>query len=85
MTSRTETIVRRILEVLTTMPDHQCRVGVLKASVDLLIRPNALESEFAEALVFAEAQRWVLGVRPALGAVKWTLTDLGHAEVLKEL
>ena len=83
MKPRLEFILLKLLEVLHSMPDGQCAEGVLKASVDLLIRPNSLVTEFQEALDVAEKNGWILGVRPTFGAVKWTLTDTGLAEFLK--
>jgi hypothetical protein len=85
MNERTELIIRKALEVLHNMPDGQCLEGVLKSSIDLLVKPNALWSEFNDAMHFAEQNHWVLGIRPKLGAVKWSITDPGRAEYLKEL
>lgn len=83
MNGRTELIIRNVLAVLHSMPGNQCAEGVLKASVDLLIAPNSLQSEFRDALSIAENNNWVLGIRPRLGSVKWSLTDEGQAEHLK--
>jgi len=81
--NRVQQITLKLLEVLHTMPDGQCAEGVLKASIDLLIHPNSLRSEFVEAVEFAESNDWILGIRPMLGATKWSITDAGRAEHLK--
>jgi hypothetical protein len=83
MTERIENIIRKILDVLYTMPGGQCNESILKSSVDLLITPNSIITEFREALAFAEKQNWVIGLRPTLGPLKWTITDMGKAEHLK--
>ena len=79
---RTETIVRKLLGELAGFPHRQCSDNILKSSVDLKIHPNALASEWLEAAQFAESQGWILGVRPAMGPVKWFLTDPGLSEHL---
>jgi hypothetical protein len=85
MNPRIDQIVLRLLAVLHVMPNGQCSQGVLKASVDLQVHPNTLESEFAEALAFAQTEKWIIGVRPALGPVKWSITDAGRAQHLQTL
>ncbi len=84
MKDRTHIIILRTLEVLRNMPDGLCSDGVLKSSVDLLVTPNTLVSEFREAIRTAEARNWILGVRPEHGDVKWSLTDGGTAYLLKQ-
>ena len=81
--NRVQLITLKLLEVLHTMPGGQCAEGVLKGSIDLLIHPNSLRSEFDEALQFAETNDWILGIRPVLGATKWSITDAGRSEHLK--
>lgn len=81
---RTHLIVLRVLEVLRNMPDGLCAEGVLQSSVDLLVTPNTLASEFREAIKTAESRNWILGVRPEVGDVKWSLTDAGTAYLLKQ-
>ncbi len=78
--SRDELLILKMLEVLSSMPDGQCNAAVLKASVDLLIKPNTLASEFEGAVRAAETQNLVIGIRPRFGAIKWKITDLGRAE-----
>jgi hypothetical protein len=85
MTARTESIVSAILQVLHGMEDGQCAEGVLKSSVDLLVTPNTLKAEFDEAVLFAEARKWIIGLRTDFGAVKWSITDSGTARHLKNV
>ncbi len=81
--NRLEHIILQMLSVLHHMPDGQCGEGVLKSSVDLLVKPNLLHTEFKAALSHAEQNKWILGIRPKLGAIKWSITDVGRAEYLQ--
>ena len=85
MTDRVELIIRKILGALHDQPTGMCPTGLLKASVDLQIRPNALQSEWDEAIAKAEELGLVTGIRPALGKVKWAITDPGRAVHLQNL
>lgn len=83
MTERELIIVKHILSSLKSMDGGQAGEKLLHASVNLLIRPNALVSEFTTALNACEENRWINGIRPRIGAVKWNLTDLGQAALLE--
>ena len=79
---RRDQIILEVLSALRLCPHGQCAVTVLKPAVDLSLTPSTLASEFGEALARAEAQGWIVGVRPPLGAVQWRLTDAGHGVLL---
>ncbi len=83
MTEREALIVKFILRNLRNLDGGQAGEILLHASVNLNIRPNALLSEFKTALEACEQNHWVIGIRPRIGPVKWSLTDLGQAALLE--
>ena len=83
MKQRRDTIVLRLLEDLDASIDGQCYQGILQSSVDLRVTPNTLDSEFQDALAFAQSRKWIVGIRPEMGSVKWSITDLGRAVVIQ--
>lgn len=76
------------LEILRTL--DQCGGYLLSEhslwhQTRLAFQPPPLAAEFAAALQFLEAQRWLVGVRPQLGGpVKWKITDLGRAALAEQ-
>ncbi len=80
---RRDQIIEAILGVLDKMDGEPCREPILSASLAKLVPPPLLVSEFNAALRHAEARRWILGQRPNLGSVLWTLTAKGKAVLLE--
>ncbi len=83
MNDRDDRIVMAILAALKTLDGYLVPEPVLHAEVNLRVVPNALLSEFGEALRTAESRRWIGAVRPKLGPTKWGLRDEGAAAYLE--
>lgn len=78
MNNRDESIIRAVLQVLDLL-DGDASETIVHAEVNLRVKPNALLMELDRGLGHCEARRWIVGVRPELGATKWSLTDKGRA------
>ena len=63
MNDREDRIVMAILAALKTLDGYLVPEPVLHAEVNLRVVPNALLSEFGEALRIAESRRWIGAVR----------------------
>jgi len=81
--NRRDQIIEAILGALDNMDDEPCREPILFAGLEKLVPPPLRVSEFEAALRQCEVRRWVLGLRPELGSVKWSLTDKGKAVLLE--
>jgi hypothetical protein len=81
---RRDAIILETLSALRVCPQGQCRVNVLKPAVDMSLRPSTLGSEFQDALGHAEAQGWIVGLRPPIGPVEWRLTNDGAGLLLTQ-
>ncbi len=81
--NRRDQIIETILGVLDKMDGEPCREPILSAGLGEAVHPPLLVSEFDAALRHAEARRWILGLRPNLGSVLWTLTAKGKAVYLE--
>jgi hypothetical protein len=81
--NRRDQIIEAILGALDNMDGEQCREPILFASLEKLVPPPLRVSEFEAALRHCEVRRWILGLRPELGSVKWKLTDKGKAVYLE--
>jgi hypothetical protein len=79
MKQRDQKIVRAVLESLDLI-DGQLTETILHAEVNLRVTPNALLSEFENALKYCDFKKWVIGVRPEFGPAKWLISDLGRAK-----
>lgn len=82
-TERQELIRRAVLESLGQCLNYMVPERTLRIQVGLLV-PRLLDSEFDEAIRFAQQENYATGTRDGLGSVKWRLTDLGRS-VLGEL
>lgn len=80
--ARRDEIIVTVLASLRLCPNAQCSVNILKPAVDMQLATSTLGSEFADAIRHAEAQGWVVGIRPPLGSVRWQLTDAGQGVLL---
>jgi len=81
--NRRDQIIKAILGALDNMDGEECREPILFASLEEAVPPPLRVSEFDAALRQCEVRRWILGLRPKLGSVKWTLTDKGKAVYLE--
>ena len=81
--NRRDQIIEAILGALDGMDGEPCREPILFAGLEKAVPPPLRVSEFDAALRHCEVQRWILGLRPQLGSVKWKLTDKGKAVYLE--
>jgi hypothetical protein len=83
LSDRQETVLRALMDSVGGLTNAQICESILHHSVNLRLRhageAGAVLSEFEVARDFAEAQRWVRGVRTPTGRVRWCITDLGRA------
>ena len=83
MNDRDKLVLRALLESLAAVVNMQYAEAVLHDSTNLRLRNGgsaaAVLSEFDRARDFADSHRWIMGVRTALGGVRWNITDRGRA------
>lgn len=75
----TQQIARDILEVLSGWDDPAAE-AVIFSQVSARRPGGLLVSEFDDALMLCEQQRWVTGVRDALLGKLYSLTNKGRAQ-----
>lgn len=77
--SRRQEIALALLEVLAGA-EGPLDEAVAHYGVNARVSPEAMVSEFFEALRWCEAEGWVTGVRNALRGPRWMITDKGRAQ-----
>lgn len=78
--SRTHEISGHILKLLSRN-EEPADEAVIHSLVNSRVQPEALVSEFWEALKFLEEERLITGVRNRLRGVRWSITDKGRAQL----
>jgi hypothetical protein len=77
--SRTQEIATKILDVLSGW-EAPADEAVIHAQVNSRINPEALLSEFSDAISFCETNRFVTGIRNPILGTRWAITDKGRAQ-----
>ena len=77
--NRRQELSARILDVLDGW-DSPADEAVIHAQVNARVNPDALHSEFADALQFCEFYQFITGVRNPLHGTRWSITDKGRAQ-----
>jgi hypothetical protein len=77
--SRTQEIAGHLLKLLSGW-EEPVDEAVIHSQVNSRIHPEALVSEFWEALKFCEEERMITGVRNKLRGTRWAITDKGRAQ-----
>lgn len=77
-TPRTREIAARILDCLNEW-DAPVDEAVIHMQVNPRLAPEALVSEFSDALALCERERWITGIRNKLRGTRWSITDNGKA------
>jgi hypothetical protein len=75
--TRAQEISRAILGLLADW-DEPADEAVIHAQVNNRVLPEAIVSEFNEALMLCDQMRWITGVRNPLRGTRWAITDKGR-------
>ncbi len=77
--NRNAEISGHILDILSGW-DSPADEAVIHAQVNARVRPEALLSEFRDAIKYCEFYQFITGVLNPLHGTRWAITDKGKAQ-----
>lgn len=80
--NRVPELRQAVLRELRDCEGHLMPEQALLNALRLSLAPPPIGTEFRAAIDFLEGMGWIRGVRPDIGGdVRWTITDLGKAQL----